>query len=337
MKGQDAVTDSSSIPESTPQPTWEELESLCVAALRSAGASEGMAQTFAASAIGAEQRHRPAVGVAHLFDAVEALGTGRLKADPAPRIDAPRPAVISASADDGPAQYVYDLVREDFHRAARELGIAFLGISDGYAWGELSYVTVDAAEQGLVAIAGTNSPALMSVFGAPGAVTGTNPISYALPGEGRPRLIDQATSETAWVNVRVAADRGETIPAGWAVDEAGNPTTDPVAALAGAVLPFGGVKGANIALLVEALGTMTGGAFSVDVDNDGPTPPRIGTWIIAIDPSVFGGDYVERTEAHFARLAPLIGHDFGRRREPLAEPSIPAELLARLNGLVAGR
>lgn len=327
------MTDSSITSGAMEQPTWEELESLCVAALRSAGASEGMAKTFAASVVEAEQRHRPAVGVSHLFDAVDALGTGRLKADPEPRIEALRPAVIAASADDGPAQYVYDLVRRDLHHAARELGIAFLGIADGYAWGELSYVTVDAAEQGLVAIAGTNSPALMSVFGSPGAVTGTNPISYALPGEGRPRLIDQATSETAWVNIRVAADRGETIPEGWAADEHGNPTTDPVAALAGAALPFGGVKGANIALLVEALGTLAGGSFSIDADNEGPTPPRIGTWVIAIDPAVFGGDFVERTEAHFARLAPLIGHDFGRRREPLAEPSVSQELLARLRGL----
>ncbi|WP_449278899.1 Ldh family oxidoreductase [Leucobacter sp. GX24907] len=320
-----------------PQPTWTELEALCVDALRAAGASENLAKTFAASVVEAEQRHRPTVGVSHLFDAIEALGTGRLKADPEPRIGAPRPAVIAAGADDGPAQYVYDLVREDLHRAAREAGVAFLGVSDCFAWGELSYITVDAAEQGLVAIAGTNSPALMSVFGAPGAVTGTNPISYALPGAGRPRLIDQATSETAWVNIRSAADRGETIPEGWGVDAAGNPTTDPVAALAGAVLPFGGVKGANIALMVEMLGAMAGGTYSIDAENEGPNPPRVGAWMVVVDPSAFGEDFVQRTEAHFERLRPLIGHDFGRRREPLAEPSLPDELLVRLVEAAGGQ
>ena len=36
---------------------------------------------------------------------------------------------------------------------------------------------------------------------------------------------------------------GQPVPEGWGIDVDGNPTTDPVAVLEGAQLPFGGYKG----------------------------------------------------------------------------------------------
>ena len=58
---------------------------------------------------------------------------------------------------------------------------------------------------------------------------------------------------------------GEPIPEGWGIDADGNPTTDPAAALAGAQLPFGGYKGASIALMVELLaGALVGDLFSFE-------------------------------------------------------------------------
>ena len=60
------------------------------------------------------------------------------------------------------------------------------------------------------------------------AVYCTNPIAFAAPGEGRPALvIDQSSSATAFVKIREAAARGETLPEGWAIDADGAPTTDP--------------------------------------------------------------------------------------------------------------
>ena len=51
----------------------------------------------------------------------------------------------------------------------------------------------------------------------------------------------------------VAAREGKPIPAGWALDRDGNPTTDPQAGLDGMMLPAGGAKGAMLALVVELL------------------------------------------------------------------------------------
>ena len=80
-----------------------------------------------------------------------------------------------------------------------------------------------------------------------------------------PLVIDQATSATAYVNLRKAAEHGEPIPEGWAIDAAGQPTTDARAALDGLLLAFGGKRGANIALMVEVLAAgMTGANWSLD-------------------------------------------------------------------------
>lgn len=294
---------------------------------------------MARATVEAERRGRSSTGASHLFGSVEALQNGRLKRGPDPVVECRRAAIIAVDADDGPAHLAFDRARDRLVTVARDTGIAMLGIERSYAWGELGYLACETATQGLIAMAGTNSPALMSIFGAGVPVTGTNPFSFAVPSgvsragadeEARPRLIDQASSEAAWVRVRSAAERGEAIPEGWAVDAQGEPTTDPDEALAGAMLPFGGVKGANIAVLVEVLGTLAGGAFSLDGTGPNDNPPRIGAWVIAIDPEAFGPGYIDRLDAHFERLEAFIGHDYGRRKPLLETIDIPRHVYDQL-------
>ena len=57
-----------------------------------------------------------------------------------------------------------------------------------------------------------------------------------------------------------AVQKGESsIPEGWALDAGGMPTTDPVQALRGTMVPMGDAKGAALALMVEILSaTLTG-------------------------------------------------------------------------------
>ncbi|HEX4326040.1 MAG TPA: Ldh family oxidoreductase, partial [Burkholderiales bacterium] len=51
------------------------------------------------------------------------------------------------------------------------------------------------------------------------------------------------------------------LPEGTAIDSAGLPTRDPLAALGGAILPFGGHKGYGLSLTIQALGLMAGAAL----------------------------------------------------------------------------
>ena len=104
-------------------------------------------------------------------------------------------------------------------------------------------------------------------------VLGTNPLAYGIPRPSGPSLlVDQASSQTAYVNIRSAAAQQRSIPDGWAIDETGRGTTDPSAALRGALLPFGGYKGANIALLVEMLAVLSGANWSSCLLYTSPSP-----------------------------------------------------------------
>ncbi|MET7542824.1 Ldh family oxidoreductase [Streptomyces sp. NPDC005507] len=129
---------------------------------------------------------------------------------------------------------------------------------------------------------------------------GTNPMAYAVPRpDGPPVVIGQASSQTAYVNVRRHAQGGESIPDGWAVGPDGVATTDASAALAGALLPFGDHRGVNVALLVEFLATLGGGSFSLDAApfDRGNEPPGIGVFLLCLDSGVLPGTQ-RRAAAH---------------------------------------
>ena len=80
---------------------------------------------------------------------------------------------------------------------------------------------------------------------------GTNPICMSVPG---PWLLDMATTTVAAGKVFKAFLNGQPeIPAGWAFDSEGVPTTDTKAAYKGMLMPLGGYKGSGLAMMVEIL------------------------------------------------------------------------------------
>ena len=94
---------------------------------------------------------------------------------------------------------------------------------------------------------------------------GNNPQAFAIPAKDeRPIVLDMAHSVAAGGKIIMAARRGENIPVGWALDEEGQPTDDPNAALRAILyLPLGGVKGYCLAMVMEALaGGLSGGRLA---------------------------------------------------------------------------
>ena len=134
------------------------------------------------------------------------------------------------------------------------------------------------------------------------------------------------------MRIRDAAAAGEPIPEGWALDANGAATTDAAAALLGPLLPFGGVKGSNIALVIELLSVLSGASFSMDAPDfaSGAEPPRVGLFLFALDPAAFGSNYLERVEAHFERLHVQFGIDFGRYSAPVQRMQLSDDTYERL-------
>jgi (2R)-3-sulfolactate dehydrogenase (NADP+) len=117
----------------------------------------------------------------------------------------------------------------------------------------------------------------------------TNPLAFAVPrGKGEAALvIDQSSASASLAKIREHAEAGREIPESWGLDPAGHPTTDARAALAGSLLPFGGARGANIALMVEMLAAgLTGTNWSKDAPayNKGSRSPGAGLFILAVSP-----------------------------------------------------
>ncbi|MFZ1680444.1 MAG: Ldh family oxidoreductase, partial [Rhizobiaceae bacterium] len=137
-----------------------------------------------------------------------------------------------------------------------------------------------------------------------------------------PLLIDQSSSATAFVNVRAAASAGQVLPQGWAIDRDGKPTTDPKAAMEGALLAFGGARGANVALMVEVLSAgLSGANWSLDAPSilSGDQSPGTGLFIIAIDPEALAPGFSKRLAEQIARLDGYGVHIPGRTKAASAE------------------
>jgi (2R)-3-sulfolactate dehydrogenase (NADP+) len=158
-----------------------------------------------------------------------------------------------------------------------------------------------------------NTPGAIAPWGGAKAVFGTNPIAFACPLPGKPPIVvDLSLSKVARGNILAAKQKGEKIPDGWALDAAGQPTTDAPAALAGTMLPLGDAKGTALALMVELLAAgLTASNFAADassfLDAKG-APPGTGQLLIVFDPAAFGGSL-----DHFGRLAVSIEAQPGAR------------------------
>ena len=286
--------------------TLPDATTLAREALQLAGASLSAAEALAEATVAAEAAGQPNVGFAHLIDHLEALKAGRIKGDAVPVLSRPAAAIFHSDAGGGIAQLGFDMAFEALVAAARDLGIALFAQHNAYTCGALGWFASRLAHEGLVAIAASNGPALMAGSGGATRVFSTNPLAFAAPrSSGAPLLIDQASSETAFVNVRRAAKEGRPIPPGWALDADGRPTTDAAAAVKGALLAYGGARGANIALMVEVLAAgLTGANWSLDAPSfvSGDKSPGSGLLVIAIAPDLLDPQFGQRLDGHLHRL-----------------------------------
>jgi (2R)-3-sulfolactate dehydrogenase (NADP+) len=306
-----------------------EARDLAISACVGAGASPNVAASLVDATLSAATAGREGMGFPHLLDHLHALREGRIDGHAEPLIEHVLPAVIAADARGGIAQRGFDLAYGDLAGQARASGIALFSQKNSYTSGELGYFVRRLALDGLVALAATNGPALMAA--APGSprVFCTNPIAFGAPTSDGPIVIDQASSATAFVNIVRAASKGETIPEGWATDESGDMTTDAARALRGALLPFGGYKAANIALMVEVLAAgLSGAAWSLDAKDfrSGDECPAIGLTVIAIAPAAIDADFAARLGAHRRRLAELGVHVPGGRATSAAGDETPVRI-----------
>ena len=293
--------------------TLDEVQELSRRMLVRAGASALQAGPTARSIRDAEADGIRTVGLSYLPTYCDHLACGKVNGAAVPMVSRPRSATVVVDAHHGFAHPAFVAGRESLVEATRACGIAVMSVQHSYSAGVLGWFVEPLAEAGLVAIMFANSSALMAPAGGSKAFFGTNPIAWAAPrAAGAPVVADLSSSAVAWVTVNAAAQAGEAIPLGWAIDAEGRPTTDAQAALAGAMSPAAGHKGSALALLVDIMsGGVSGSNFSFEAAGFGGNeggPPDVGQVILAIDANAtMGPGFVERIESDLVAMVDQPG------------------------------
>lgn len=176
---------------------------------------------------------------------------------------------VSTALDGGNAigmVALYHAARAAISKANRS-GIALVSVTNSWMSGRSAYYVEMIAKAGLVGLHTASSSRAVAPPGGTRPALGTNPIAFGLPTARGPLVFDMGTSAFMMTELALRERLGQELPEGVALDAAGEPTRDPRRARKGALLPFGGYKGFGLALVVQALGVLSGSAADLEGDN----------------------------------------------------------------------
>ena len=325
------------------------LYALAHDALVAAGANVQMAASTAKALVAADAQGLTSHGVSRVPQYAGFLKNGRADGQAVAAVSRAKGGAVLVDAGNGLAFPACDLAIQEAIARAREFGVAIAGVTNSHHFGVAAYHLEAVARSGCAGIAMGNSPSAMPMAGGTRALFGTNPIAAVFPRKNdAPISIDLSLSEVARGKIMVAAQKGDAIPLGWALDRNGQPTTDARAALEGMMVPAGGTKGAMLALMVELMVVaLTGAQFGFEADSFFVTEgnrPKLGQAFIVIDPDALAGNdaYYERVETLITAMLADDGVRIpGHRRTALAVKAgangvtIPDALLTQLQNLAA--
>lgn len=247
----------------------QSLTEYCVALYEKVGVPGDEALLISNSLVEANLRGVYSHGVSRMPIYMKRLKAGDIRTKAEWHVEAESPSGLVVDAMNSMGYVVGARVMERLAEKARETGLAMAGIRHSTHFGMTAYMTDIALKHGMIGIALSNSPASMAPWGGKQAFLGTNPLCISVPaGEAGSVTLDMATAVAARGKIIAARDRGEDIPAGWALDKDGRVTTNAQAGLDGTVMPLGGIKGYGLAFMIDILSSgLSGGAYGPQVKN----------------------------------------------------------------------
>ncbi len=282
-------------------------------------------------------------GVVRLPVYLRRLRAKVVKARPSIRVELGEGPVGWVDGDNGLGPVVGSRAMQEAIGLAKHIGVGVIGVRRSNHFGAAAFYVQKAIRQEMIGIVASNAPPNMAPYGGRERFLGTNPFAIAIPaGEEAPLIFDASSSVVARGKIIVRAKQGLSIPEGWAIDPQGLPTTNAQAALEGAVLPFGGVKGSGISLIIDILcGVLTGAAFAARLRTleDLTSEQNLGHIFIALRTDIFisAKDFSARMDEILRLLkssAPAPG--VGRVQAP-GEPETANECRNRQLGVPLAR
>ena len=317
---------------------------LAQAALEAAGASKVNAASVARSTVLAERDGIRSHGLMYVPIYAEHVRCGKVNGLSNPQVEQTRSGAIRVDAQSGFAHPAIDIGWDLLLTAVRANGVASMTLHNSYNCGVLGHHAERFAEAGLLGLCFTHAPASIAPIGGSKPVVGTNPFAVGVPDGkgGAAMIIDQSASVIARSEIMLRSRTGEPIEPNWALNAAGEATTDATEALKGSMVPAGGYKGFGVGLLVELMAAcLSGAVLGKDASPFGGTaggPPNTGQCFVAFDPDAFsGGEFNQKvlqlcdaiTVQEGARL-PGSRRENNRRRTEQEGVVVDNDLLQRI-------
>ncbi len=251
-------------------------------------------------------------GVARLPSYVERLVRGLVNPRPEITVQQRLPWSVTIDADNAMGALGANRAVREVRERVGQLGIGAAVVRGSNHYGTAGFYARALAGSDSIGICLSPASKSLAPFGSQEPLLGTNPWAVSIPAGRHPNwTMDMATSVAARGHIRLAAKAGTPIPEGWALDGDGLPTTDPVKALRGVMLPFAGPKGSAIAMMVDILGgVLSGSAYGGDIRDmnvDFEAPQNVGHFFMAFKIAAFiePADFADRMETLIARLKAL--------------------------------
>src|SRR5579864_1112143 len=254
--------------------------------LIAAKVSQPKADLVATSLVAANLRGVDSHGLQLLPFYIELILMGNINVQAGGSVVTENGACLTYDGENGIGQWIAQACCTHAIRLSRAHGVGMVVARESNHFGAAAFWAQRMSSAGLIGIVMCNASPLVAPWQGKEKRFGTNPICMALPGP-RQWLLDMATTTVAMGRIFKASISGEpTIPAGWAIDINGVPTTDTQAAMEGWPMPLGGYKGYGLAMMAEILcAVLSGGAMSLEVGGIRikDRPMRVSQFFMALD------------------------------------------------------
>ena len=314
------------------------LDALVAEVFRRCGMGEADAALLAESLVTADRRGVHSHGVLRVPEYVKKL-TGGVDPRGRPRVVRDVGACLVVDGDNSMGQIGAAFAMQQALARAEVTGIAAAAVRGSNHCGAMAYFAMQAPPRDMIGIATTNALPTMAPWGGAERLLGINPLAVAIPAGAEPPIVyDAAWSGSAHGKLRVYAQQGKPIPVGWALDREGRPTSDPLAAIDGLLLPIGGFKGAALAMIMGMLSSLlSGAAYGTELGSleRGPTPGRDGHFLLAIRVAAFTevDAFKARVDAAIRQLRACRLAPGAERVYAPGEPELLAERAAARDGI----
>ena len=293
-----------------PNFTQEQLQKITADIFQAGGVPSDEAAIIAELLVASNLAGHDSHGVLRIPQYIELIASGLIQPGAPMEIERESPSHALINGKWGFGHVVAQKAMSLAIEKAKSSTISAISVYNCNHIGRIGSYPMMAAEAGMVGITMVNAGGTalyVTPFGGRDGRLATNPIAIATPTrEGQPILLDITSSVVAQGKIRVALNRGESVPLGWLINSEGEPTSNPqdlMASPPGALLPLGGIaghKGYALSLMIDILGGALSGA---GCSGSGNTRLQNGILMIVLDIANFTPlndfyDHVDELVAH---------------------------------------